>query len=194
MSLSRERLDEMREEMSEFARLLNTKRCRSRSGEVGIEWLASEDGESLIGMATNWRVAAAEERRDILWALVSTEGLMYDLERWALVGIRPRTNMLPALALGLAAACWEQCDDELWLREDHWPPKRNRPLEHQPPTPQRKLSPEQCEQARVMVEGGMTLRQVAAQFGVSYMAIWRVMHMQTVQLQPQLQREEGEET
>src|SRR5262249_41133028 len=133
-------------------------------------------GEMLIDSATRWHEATAVERRDILWAIVGAEGIVYDLERWALVGIVPRTDIFPVLALGLPKA-WEHRDDGLWLREEHWSPKRTRPLEHRPPTPERKLNPEQCEQARLMVEGGMTLRQVAAAFEVSYSAIWRVMHM-----------------
>ena len=50
---------------------------------------------------TTWTEATVEERRDIVWSLLMVGGLVYDLERRAIVGLIPRSPMLPVLALGL---------------------------------------------------------------------------------------------
>lgn len=128
-------------------------------------------GETLTDMAQYWNEALPEERRDIVWALLKLGGLIYDLERRVIVGLLPRIDMLPVLGLGLASR-WEQRGDELWLRIEHLPPKIKRDeIRHTPY--QRRLTPEQCRQARALVASGKSLRQVATHFGVSRMAIWR---------------------
>jgi hypothetical protein len=56
------------------------------------------------------RVLLPKERRDIVWALLQLGGLLYDLERRAIVGLIPRPDMLHVLALGLSAQ-WERRGD-----------------------------------------------------------------------------------
>jgi hypothetical protein len=38
-------------------------------------------GETLADLASYWGEAAAEERRDMVWALLALDGLIYDLVR-----------------------------------------------------------------------------------------------------------------
>jgi site-specific DNA recombinase len=72
---------------------------------------------SLERVAEYWSEAMAEERRDIVWSLLKVEGLIYNLERHVIIGLKPRVGVLPALALGLeATSMWEQREDGLWLR------------------------------------------------------------------------------
>lgn len=59
-----------------------------------------------------WREAVAEERRDMVWALLLLGGLVYDLERRAIVGLVPRPDMLPVLSLGLVPR-WKPADGGL---------------------------------------------------------------------------------
>jgi hypothetical protein len=111
-------------------------------------------------MADYWNEATAEERRDIVWSLLYAEGLVYDLERQVIIGLKPRASVLPVLALGLEATLmWEQREDGLWLREDYWPPKREveKGKPGRPPT----LTPAQQERAIMLIRQGMPLQQVA---------------------------------
>ncbi len=132
--------------------------------------------ETLAHMADYWDDAEVEERRDIIWSLLTLEGLVYDLERRVIVGLFPRESMLPALALGLEnTSKWEQRDSGIWLRQESWPPKIERDSPRLPPPHPSSLTPNQQQEARSLVENGISLRQVAKQFGVSYGAIWRLM-------------------
>ena len=108
-----------------------------------------------------------------MWALLNLNGLIYDLERGVIVGLVPRDDMLPVMALGLSAR-WENRGDGLWLQEALLPPRLERDeMRHVPY--QRRLTPAQCRQARALVASGKTLRAVAAHFNVSRMAIWRIL-------------------
>lgn len=128
-------------------------------------------GETLTDMAEYWDEAMPEERRDIVWALLTLGGLVYDLERRAIMGLIPRGDMLPVMALGLSSQ-WEQRGDGLWLRAEYLPAKLERDeMRHIPY--QRKLSPDQVRMARALIASGKSLRQVARHYGVSRMAIWR---------------------
>jgi hypothetical protein len=98
-------------------------------------------------------------------------GLLYDLERRAIVGLVPRPDMVHVLALGLSVQ-WEQRGDGLWLRPQFLPAKLERSEMTLQPD-QHKLPPEKRLEARRLIASGKTLRQVAAHFGVSRMAIWR---------------------
>lgn len=135
---------------------------------------ALQAGETFADMAGYWVEATPEERRDMVWALLTVEGLIYDLERRVIVGLTPRPEMAPVLALGLEAQ-WDVQAGALWLREAYWPPKQVRDFPHLPPPPEYKLNPEQRARARELVAGGMALRRVANHFGVSRMAVWRAM-------------------
>jgi hypothetical protein len=135
-------------------------------------------GETLADMAGYWEAATAEERRDIVWALTSVEGLVYDLERRMIAGILPRPDVLPVLTLGLEGI-WERRDDGgLWRRGLGQLPKQERIKKVPPQTPPA-LTPEQREEALKLVQSGLSLHKVAAHFpGVSYGAIWRLLHTQ----------------
>lgn len=69
---------------------------------------------------------------------------------------------------------WESRDGGLWLRDEYMPSKLERD-EMRRIQYQRRLSPAQCRQARALVASGKSLRVVAKHFGVSRMAIWRVL-------------------
>lgn len=140
-----------------------------------ITRLAISTGETLAGMADYWFEATAEERRDILWSLLLTQGVIYDLERGAIVGLLPRPSVLPVLALGLEnTGEWEQRDTGLWLRSEFWPSKKDRDIPHLPPPHPPSLTPEQQQEAIVLIERGLSSRQVARHFGVSHQAIHRL--------------------
>jgi DNA invertase Pin-like site-specific DNA recombinase len=130
-------------------------------------------GATLADMAGYWDEALPEERRDIVWALLTLGGLIYDLERRAIVGLLPRSDMVHVLALGLVTQ-WEQRGDGLWLRPAFVPAKLERSEMTLRPD-QHTLSLALREEARQLLAAGKTLRQVAAHFGVSRMAIWRSM-------------------
>ena len=129
---------------------------------------------TLSDMAAYWFEAAEEERRDIVWALLTLGGLVYDLERQDIVGILPRADVEPVLAVGLAPR-WQQGEGGLWLLREWWPPKRPRDDYHRPPLIPPKLNEEQAAEARRLVESGLSLRVVAKQFSVSRMAVHRAL-------------------
>jgi DNA invertase Pin-like site-specific DNA recombinase len=134
-------------------------------------------GETLADMAGYWGEASDEERRDMVWALLALGGLVYDLEHQGIVGLIPRPDTLPVLALGLGAG-WEQRDDGLWLRETAAAPAtyaRSTGLADAPPTRSTSLSPAQREQALELVRAGRSPQQVADALGVSYWVILRLL-------------------
>jgi hypothetical protein len=133
-------------------------------------------GETLVDMASYWVKALPEERRDIVWTMLQFGGMRYDLERRAIVELVPKPEMLDVLALGLSAQ-WERCGKELRLQASYLPRKLERPEMAFKPY-QRKLDPTECEAARKLVADGKSLRQVAAHFNVSRMAIWRIIDAQ----------------
>jgi DNA invertase Pin-like site-specific DNA recombinase len=130
-------------------------------------------GEMLTDMKSYWQEALPDERRDMLWALFQLGGVSYDLERRAIVELLPRSNVLPALALGLWPQ-WELHGHTLRLQADLLPPKLERSEMTLKPY-QWKLTPQECEAARKLVADGHSLRQVAAHFNVSRMSIWRIL-------------------
>jgi transposase len=132
-------------------------------------------GETLADMAGYWVEASDEERRDMVWALLALGGLIYDLEHQGIVGLIPRPDALPVLALGLGAS-WEQRDDGLWLRETATATyARSRGLADAPPTRSTSLSPAQRDQALEQVRAGRSPQQVADALGVSYWVILRLL-------------------
>src|SRR5260221_5027828 len=149
-------------------------------------------GETLADMASYWLEAVPEERRDIVWTVLTLGGLVYDLERGVIVGLLPRPDVLPVLALGLAHR-WEPREGGLWLQPAYWPAKRHRGNPHRPPPPERKLSMAQGEQVRALARAGRSVRDIAAEFGVSRGAIWRIMHADDVALDVDENAPEGGE-
>lgn len=145
---------------------------------------AIEVGETLGGMGDYWDEAMPEERRDIVWSLLKLEGLVYDLDRLVIVGVRPRESVLAVLALGLeSTGMWVQRDGGLWLKEDHWPPKVIRDSRTPPPQPP-SMTPAQQEQAIMLIRRGLSLREVAKIIGVSYQSIHRLVKREGIILQP----------
>ncbi len=111
-------------------------------------------GETLERVVDYWSEAMPEERRDIVWSLLNADGLIYDLERHIILGLRPRAGVLPALALGLEATeMWEQREDGLWLREDYWPAKREVGYIGRPPS----LTKAEQERVIMLIRQGMPL-------------------------------------
>ena len=151
--------------------------------------LAISAGETLAGMADYWSEAIAEERRDMLWSLLLPEGVIYDLERGAIVGLLPRASVLPVLSLGLGnTGQWEQRDNGLWLRSEFWPPRKDRDKPHAPPPHPPSLAPEQQQEAITLIERGMSSRQVAKHFGVSHQAMHRLVKKEGITLQQSTQK------
>jgi hypothetical protein len=132
-------------------------------------------GETLADMAAYWDEATAEERRDIVWALLPAEGLLYDLERRAIAGLLTRPDVLPVLALGLGDAWEARPDGGLWRRDLAGRPVHDREAARKPPPTPAALSPEQQAEALALVRAGQALRRVGAHFGVSHGAIWRLL-------------------
>lgn len=77
-------------------------------------------GKTLSDMASYWDEAMPEVRRDIVWAHLGLGGLVYDLERQAIIGLLPRKDVMLILAMGLSNT-WEQRTDGLWLRQASLP-------------------------------------------------------------------------
>jgi DNA invertase Pin-like site-specific DNA recombinase len=137
-------------------------------------------GDTLAVMADYWGEALPDERRDMVWSLLNLEGLIYDLERHVIVGLKPRAAVLPVLALGLEATkMWEQRDGVLWLREEFWPPKCERERPGRSPN----LSPSEQERAIMLIRQGMPLRRVAELFNTSYESVRRLAKSRAVELQ-----------
>jgi transposase len=143
-------------------------------------------GETLEEVASYWSEAAHEQRQEIVTGFLAGEGLIYDLERRAIVGLLPHASVLPVLTLGLQhTAQWEQRDGGLWLLQDSWPPKQDLTKRHIPPPPPPSLSPAQREEAvKLLHEPGMSLRNVASRLGTSRATIHRLAQQEGIQLQP----------
>ena len=91
-------------------------------------------GEPLSEMAAYWSEATAQERRDLVWALLRLEGLLYDLERGAIVGLVPRPAVLAVLAQRLqGTGWWEQREGILWANHQYLSAKQVREHPHLPP-------------------------------------------------------------
>ena len=143
-------------------------------------------GETLEGMADYWAEAIPEERRDMVWSLLVAGGLIYDLERGAIVGLIPRSNILPVLALGLEGTTgWEQRESGLWLREEHLPPIQERENLHVAPPHLPSLTIEKQADALDLVQKGIPIRQVARELGTSYESIRRLLKTHGVTQQRQ---------
>ena len=58
-------------------------------------------GDTLAVMADYWGEALPDERRDMVWSLLTLEGLIYDLERHVIVGLKPRAAVSARSCSGL---------------------------------------------------------------------------------------------
>jgi hypothetical protein len=146
----------------------------TRSGEEMTQ-AALSAGEMLGTLGDYWSEASAEERRDLVWSLLPIGGLVYDLQRQGIVGLLPRESVLPVLSLGLeASGHWEHRDGGLWLRQEYWSQKRTRSTPHVLPPQAASLTPAQQEEAKVLLQQGWSLRNVAHQMGASRGTIHRL--------------------
>jgi transposase len=143
---------------------------------ASVTQAALDAGETLADMASYWGEATAEERRDMVWALLVLEGLVYDLERQGIVGLVPRPDTLPVLALGLGEQWEQRADGGLWLRDGatggHLRPSG---LEDKPPFRSSNLRTQLREEALARLRAGQSPQQVADHFGVSYWVILRLL-------------------
>lgn len=146
---------------------------------------AISTGETLMAMAGHWSEVTSEERRDMVWSLLTVEGLIYDLEQQIIIGLLPRTNVLHVLALGLeSTGRWEQRDNGLWLRTEYWPPHRDNSQRGLPPPPPSSLTPaQQGEATRLLKEESMSLRKVASLLGTSRETVRRIAQKEGIALQ-----------
>ncbi len=142
-------------------------------------------GETLSEMAAYWNEATAQERRDLVWALLRLEGLLYDLERGTIVGLVPRPAVLPVLALGLeGTGCWQQCEGILWARRQYLPAKQVREQSHLPPPQKPSLTALEQERALTRVQQGESIRRVAQDLGTFYETIRRLLKRRGIVLEP----------
>ena len=136
---------------------------------------ALDAGETLSDMASYWGEATAEEWRDMVWALLALEGLIYDLERQGIVGLAPRPDTLPVLALGLGEQWEQRPDGGLWLRDGATGGQlRPAGLEDKPPFRPGNLRSQLRDEALAQLRAGQSPQQVADTFGVSYWVILRL--------------------
>jgi len=91
---------------------------------------------------------------------------------------------LPVLALGLEkTGKWEQRERGMWLRTEHWPPKRDLDKRHLPPPAHPSLSPAQREEAITLLQQpGMSIRTVAKILGTSRETIHRLAKQEDIEL------------
>ena len=124
------------------------------------ELLGRGDG----GRATRYGLGAA-----------GLEGLVYDLERQGIVGLIPRPDTLPVLALGLGEQWEQRPDGGLWLR-DSATGSQLRPagLEDKPPFRPGNLRAHLQAAALAQLRAGLSPQEVADTFGVSYWVIFRL--------------------
>jgi hypothetical protein len=130
-------------------------------------------GETLADMAAYWSEATPEEQRDMVGALLALGGVVYDLEQQGIVGLVPRPDVLPVLALGLSDE-WEQRDAGFWLRANVGAFVRRGGLRAEPQTRSSTLTLAQQEEALTQVCAGQSPLQVAKELGVSY---WRILRL-----------------
>jgi len=139
-------------------------------------------GETLADMAAYWAEATAEERRDMVWALLPSEGLVYDLQRRAIAAVLPRPDMVQVLALGWGDGWEARSDGGLWRRDLAALPVPDRAAARKPPPTPSALTREQQAEALKLLRAGQSLRQVGAHFNVSYGAIWRLQQAEKARL------------
>jgi DNA invertase Pin-like site-specific DNA recombinase len=156
----------------------------------GIVERALEVGEMLSDLATYWNTASMRRQHEVIAALMMPEGIIYDLQRQLITGLRPRLEALPALEVALANE-WQGSDDAnddrplkvsgfssvLWLKSEYHDRYARRSIseaaEYQP-AQRSTISNEQREQTLELLATDQSLRQIAEQVGVSYWIVLRL--------------------
>jgi DNA invertase Pin-like site-specific DNA recombinase len=151
---------------------------------------ALEVAEMLSDLATYWDTASIRRQHEVVAALFMPEGIIYDLQRQLIIGLRPRPEALPALETGLAHQ-WHggesstadqghavgEFTNMLWLKPEYYDLYARRSVtaaaEYQP-AQRTSISKEQREQALALLATDQSLRQIADQLGVSYWVVLRL--------------------
>jgi DNA invertase Pin-like site-specific DNA recombinase len=149
---------------------------------------AQEVADMLSDLATYWITASMRRQHEVVAALLMPEGVVYDLQRQLIIGLRPRPEALPALELALAHE-WQRGDDSsrgfearcstsmLWLKPEHYERYARRSAaeaaEYQP-AQRSSITKEQRERALALLGTDQSLRQIADQVGISYWAVLRL--------------------
>jgi DNA invertase Pin-like site-specific DNA recombinase len=150
---------------------------------------AQEVADMLADLANFWSTASMRRQHEVVAALLMPEGVVYDLQRQLIIGLRPRPEAQPALELALATA-WQREDDDssrglestcytnmLWLKPEYYDRLARRSAleaaEYQP-AQRSSITKEQREQALALLCTDQSLRQIADQVGISYWAVLRL--------------------
>jgi site-specific DNA recombinase len=150
---------------------------------------ATEVAGLLGDLATYWGDAVSPRaQREMIAALVTPGGVIYDLQRQLIVGLRPQPEALPALELGLGAE-WHHRDDGhgsdrsggeddiIWLKPEFYDRDAGRSASEAAayePAQRSRLTQEQRQMALELLRTGQSLQQIADKVGCSYWALLRL--------------------
>jgi len=140
-------------------------------------------------LANYWNTASMRRQHEVVAALLMPEGVVYDLQRPLVIGLRPRPEAQPALELALADE-WQRGDDDssrgfeascytgmLWLKPEHYDRYARRSAaeaaDYQP-AQRSSITREQRERVLALLGTDQSLRQIADQVGISYWAVLRL--------------------
>lgn len=150
---------------------------------------AQEVASMLGDLATYWKTAPMRRQHEVVAALLMPSGVVYDLQRQLIIGLRPRPEAQPALELALADE-WQRRDDDmsrgletsrytsmLWLKPEYYDRYARRSAaeatEYQP-AQRSSISNEQRERALALLGTDQSLQQIADHVGISYWAVLRL--------------------
>jgi transposase len=149
---------------------------------------AQEVADLLGDLADYWHTASMRRQHEIVAALLMPGGVVYDLQRQLIIGLRPRPEAQPALELALGDE-WERGDDSrqgfesscytsmLWLKPEHYDRHARRSASEAAdyqPAQRSTITQEQRAQALALLNTDQSLRQIADQVGISYWAVLRL--------------------
>jgi transposase len=155
----------------------------------GLLERAQEVADLLGDLANYWSTASMRRQHEVIAALLMPEGLVYDLQRQLIIGLRPRPEAVPALELALADE-WQRGDDDrsrgletsrytnmLWLKPEYYDRYARRSAaaaaEYQP-AQRSSVTNEQRERALALLATDQSLQQIADLVGISYWAALRL--------------------
>jgi DNA invertase Pin-like site-specific DNA recombinase len=150
---------------------------------------ALEVAEMLGDLASYWSTASMRRQHEVVNALLMPEGVVYDLQRQLIIGLRPRPEAQPALELALATEWQRRHNDSsrgshancytsmLWLKPEYYDRYARRSAseaaEYQP-AHRSSITKEQRAQALALLGTDQSLRQIADHVGISYWAVLRL--------------------